>query len=72
MIEVVSGGLQTIVVDWPGRIGYWSLPSHRRDRWTASPSALATCWWETRPERRASRSSSSALNSSSTVTARSP
>ena len=25
MIEVVSGGLQTIVVDWPGRIGYWEL-----------------------------------------------
>jgi biotin-dependent carboxylase-like uncharacterized protein len=25
MIEVLAGGLQTIVVDWPGRLGYWDL-----------------------------------------------
>jgi biotin-dependent carboxylase-like uncharacterized protein len=25
MIEVLAGGLQTIVVDWPGRLGHWDL-----------------------------------------------
>ncbi|GAB4005569.1 hypothetical protein GCM10029992_53850 [Glycomyces albus] len=46
-IDVLSGGTQTTIQDWPGRVGYWQVGLPRPARWTTAPSGWATWPWAT-------------------------
>lgn len=59
-LEVLEGGIQTTVQDYPGRRGMLAQGFFLPARWTTSRSGRPTCWSGTPSRPLASRSHSAA------------